>query len=237
MRAAERDPDHEAVVFPDGRITYAELEGRALRIARSLLALGVQPGGRVGILMPNCMEFVELLFGISLIGGVMVPINARFAPRELGYVIENGDLEIVFTSDAVVEHADYVARLHEALPSLHLAGTAPALDLPEAPKLRQILLFGPRKVPGMRPIEDLDGLTASISEDAVWDRHRMTSVRGAALVMYTSGTTAMPKGCVLCHEALVRTAVTRRPHEVPDHAGRPLLGSPPDVPYERDPRH
>ena len=46
----------------------------------------------------------------------MVPINSRFAPRELGYVVENGDLEVVFTSDAVVEHVDYVARLQEALP-------------------------------------------------------------------------------------------------------------------------
>ena len=100
LRAAERDPDHEAVVFPGARVTYGELEQRAFAVARSLLALGIEPQSRVGILMPNCIEFVELLFGISLIGGVMVPINARFAPRELGYVIENGDLEVVFTSDA-----------------------------------------------------------------------------------------------------------------------------------------
>ena len=95
LRAAERDPDHEAVVFwGAGRRTYRELETNAFRVARSLYAMGIRPRSRVGILMPNCLEFVELLFGVSLLGAVMVPINARFAPRELGYVTENGDLEV-----------------------------------------------------------------------------------------------------------------------------------------------
>jgi fatty-acyl-CoA synthase len=207
VRAAERDPDHEAVVFPEGRITYAKLEQRALHIARSLVALRVRPGGRVGILMPNCLEFVELLFGISLIGGVMVPINARFAPRELGYVIENGDVEILFTSDSVAEHVDFVARLHEALPSLQDAPAEDRLRLPEAPELRHIFLFGERFAPGTRPASGLEALAARVDDEAVWTRHRLTSVRRPALMMYTSGTTAMPKGCVLSHEALVRTSV------------------------------
>src|SRR5580704_15251474 len=135
LRAAERDPDHEAVVFPTDRVTYGELERRAFAVARSLLALGIGAQSRVGILMPNCIEFVELLFGISLVGGVMVPINARFAPRELGYVIENGDLELVFTSDRIVEHVDYVDRLHEALPRLRELPPQRELDLPDAPRL------------------------------------------------------------------------------------------------------
>ena len=149
LRAAERDPNHEAVVFPGARVTYGELERRAFAIARSLLAIGIGPQSRVGILMPNCIEFVELLFGISLVGGVMVPINARFAPRELAYVIENGDLEMVFTSDTIVEHVDYVERLHDALP--HLRGLPPTRDiaLSEAPRLRSIVLLGGREAAGM----------------------------------------------------------------------------------------
>ncbi len=206
-RATERDPDHEAVVFPDSRVTYKELEARAFAVAASLLALGIRPRSRVGILMSNCIEFVELLFGISLIGGVMVPINARFAPRELAYVVENGDLELIVTSDRVVEHVDYVARLHEALPRLLDLPPGAELGLREAPDLRRVVLFGAREAPGMTAGEEFAALAERAGDETVLAYHRQTPVRSPSLMMYTSGTTAMPKGCVLSHEALVRTFV------------------------------
>ncbi|MCW3065749.1 MAG: hypothetical protein JWN32_2921 [Solirubrobacterales bacterium] len=195
LRAAERDPDHEALVFPDARLTYGELEARAFAAARSLRGLGVGPGSHVGVLMSNSQEYVEMLFGSSLLGAVMVPINSRFAPRELGYVVENGDLDVVVTSDAVVEHVDYVARLQEALSEL------------AAPALRTIVLLGDRDVPGMTGRAEFAAAGAGVSDEGVLELHRRTAVRGMALMMYTSGTTAMPKGCRLSHEALVRTAI------------------------------
>jgi fatty-acyl-CoA synthase len=208
LRAAERDGEHEAVVFPGARLSYGELEQRAFAVARGLLALGVAPGSRVGILMANCVEFVELLFGISLIGAVMVPVNARFAPRELGYVIENADLEVLFTSDAVVEHVDYVGRLQEALPSLaEQEHGDDRLRLRETPALRAIVLLGSRAARGMISSADFAAAATRSCDDDVVGLHLRTAVRSTALMMYTSGTTANPKGCLLSHEALVRTAV------------------------------
>jgi fatty-acyl-CoA synthase len=206
-RAAERDPGHEAVVFPDARVTYGELQERAFRVSRGLLSLGIGQRSRVGILMNNCIEFVELIFGISLVGGVVVPINARFAPRELGYVIDNGDLEVVFTSDLVAEKVDYVARLHDALPGLADSPDPHAVSVPAAPMLRTVVLLGGRQIPGLLGEDDFAAATERHDDEEVWARHRRTSLRDPALMMYTSGTTAMPKGCVLSHEPLVRTAV------------------------------
>ena len=97
--AADRYPDSPALIFPGLRVTYAELAARALARARSLQALGVRPREHVGMLLPTCVEFVEMLFAISLCGAVAVPLNARYKYNELAYAIENGDLVTVLTTD------------------------------------------------------------------------------------------------------------------------------------------
>jgi fatty-acyl-CoA synthase len=207
LAAADRDPDGEALVFEAQRLTYGELEQRALRAARSLAAQGVGPGGKVGVLMPNCPEFVELLFATSLLGAVMVPINSRFAPRELGYVIANGDVEVVITSDLVAEHVDYAARLHEALPGLAAGTPGSNVRHADTPALRSVVLLGSREEAGMLREGDFRSGADRITTDEVLRLHRRTPVRSIAMMMYTSGTTAMPKGCLMSHEALVRTSV------------------------------
>ena len=225
VRAAEIAPDSEAVVVDSRRATYAQLLHGALATARCLAGLGVGPRSKVGVLMPNCIEFVELLFGISLLGGVMVPINSRFAPRELHHVIEDGDLEVVVTSDSAVEHVDHGARLSEALPGLAGAADPAALALETAPRLRSVVELGDRRRPGMLGGARFHAADTG-DDDRVLELHRRTSVRGVALMMYTSGTTAMPKGCLLSHEALVRTAVlagrTRYRYTAEDRLWDPL---------------
>ena len=83
LRSARRDPEREALVFPDARLTYRQLTDRAWGIAKSLLALGVRPGEHVGFLMTNHPDLVATYFGISLAGAVVVPINARYRTTEL----------------------------------------------------------------------------------------------------------------------------------------------------------
>src|SRR5213594_1739078 len=78
-----------AVVFPDVRVTYPELAELTGRFARSLRTLGVEPGNKVAILMPNQLEFVAALIGIAKLGAVGVPINGRFKAHELAYVLDH----------------------------------------------------------------------------------------------------------------------------------------------------
>ncbi len=206
LTAADHYPETAAVVLPDKRITYRELADRALHKARALRGLGIGPGDHVGLLLPTSMDFVETMFGIALLGAVTVPINARYMPPELAYVIENADLVALLTTDEFDQAVNFVDRLHAALPELEHAGTGP-LDLEAAPKLRNIVVFGTKKAAGMMTAAEFDALAGGVAEDEVHLRRLQTRLGSTCLILYTSGTTANPKGCMISHEAMVRNSM------------------------------
>ena len=207
LRAAGQHPDRDAIVFPDQRLTYSELAARAEIRARSLIGLGVEPGEHVGILMPNCIDFLEVLFGAALAGAVPVPINARYKAAELGYVIDNADLRVLVTTDVIAEYVDYVALLTEAFPSLRLASDPMDLHLGGASCLRQIVLVGSACGPGMMTGEEFAAAARGVGSEVVDSRRTAVRLRDPAVMIYTSGTTAHPKGCPLSHESLVRNGM------------------------------
>ncbi len=212
LTAADRYPDSDAIVFPEARLSYGELAQRSLGWARALRAVGVRPGDHVGLLMPTSFDFVEIMFGIALAGGVIVPINARYKPAELAYVIENGDLVTVVTTDRIAEHVNFVERLGQALPSLAGARDPLALSLPEAPRLRNVVLMGRDAPAGFVSQRRFEELAADVAEDEVHQARLSVRVRDTGIMLYTSGTTANPKGCLLTHEAIVRNSIALGRH-------------------------
>src|ERR1700722_2834280 len=133
LSAADRYPDTLALVFPDAQYTYRELAAQAIRRARSLQAFGVRPRDHVGILMHTCPDFVEIFFAAALCGAVIVPINARYRSGELAYVIENGDIATLVTTEAIAEQVSFVERLSSALPGLQSQSDPRRLRLSHAP--------------------------------------------------------------------------------------------------------
>jgi len=212
LTAADRYPETLALVFPDQSLTYAELAERALRRARSLQAMGVKPKDHVGILMHTCAEFMEILFAASFCGAVIVPINARYKATELAYVIENGDLVTVITTDAVADSVNFVERLNTALPELHRNKRASSLKVSAAPQLRNIVLLGKSHAPGF--VTEQEFIEAGESRDVrqVHETRLRVRVRDIGLMLYTSGTTANPKGCLITHEAMVRNSIALGRH-------------------------
>ncbi len=212
LSAADRYPDSPALILPGQRMTYAELAERALWRARSLQALGVKPREHVGLLLPTSIEFVELLFAISLCGAVAVPMNARYRHNELAYVIENGDLVTVITTDRIAEQVNFVERLHRALPQLRAAQDPRRLSLAAAPRLRNLVLLGEAPAPGFLAQSEFEALAADASEDQVHESRLRVRLRDVALMLYTSGTTSNPKGCLITHEAMVRNSIALGRH-------------------------
>ncbi len=198
QRSARRWPDNTAVIFPGQRMSYAQLLHEAQRRAAALDAMGVCAGEHVGILMPNSTDFLSWMFGCALHGSVAVLVNARYKSRELAYVASHADLRCLVTRHDPGGHQDYPALLRQTFPDLDTNGLRDGLA--SAPLLCNIIVCG-----------------SGVEEAAGWYRSERSLLESAppgegfagprsadapCLMLYTSGTTSNPKGCLLSHRML-----------------------------------
>ena len=207
LRATDRFPAKDAIVFPDGRLTFAELTERAYFRARSLASLGVKRGDHVGILMPNCLEYVELIFATAFMGCMAVPINARNKVSELAYVIRNADLRALVTTDLISEYADFSNLIHEAFPALAGSADPRSLDLADAPELKFVAMMGESTPDSFVTQAEFEAMADGTTVDDIENWRISVQLSDRCIMMYTSGTTANPKGCPISHEKITRNSI------------------------------
>lgn len=194
VKTAGEFGDNDLLIFPDRRVTYREMHDRAYDRAAALVAAGLGEGAHVGILMANCIEYIEYLLAVQLIGGMAIPINARYKAPELAYVLENADIDLVVTHDAISEYANFGLLIEEALKQKR------------GERLKHLVMIG-KPYANFQPDEDFMKAGESVDRASIDELRRRVSVRQPAIMMYTSGTTANPKGCPLNHEVLVRNGL------------------------------
>ena len=188
---ADRYPDHEALVGGGTRLSYRALREEVRRLAKGLHALGVRRGDKVGLLMGNRPEWILADFAITLLGGTMVAINTWATARELGHVLWHSDTKFLITVDRFLKY-DYL----ETLDALGREGDALA-------GIRDILRVGGPPDHPARRFETLWELAETVDDAAIGRAQAAVRGEDVAYLLYTSGTTALPKGVQLQHYALI----------------------------------
>ncbi len=195
-RSADIHPDKVALVAGGERLTYADLNVRADRLARALAALGMKRGERAIVFMDNCWEAVVAIFAVLKAGGVFSPVNPSTKSDKLAYVANNCRASTIITQARILP---VVAQAMEQAPSLRRAIVAGAA---EAPALRG----------GMTLAQAFDlGEAAAAPADLGIDLD-------LAMLIYTSGSTGFPKGVMMTHQNVVAaaTSITTYLENTPD---------------------
>ncbi len=164
--AVER-PDKMALICDDRSLTYAELDSETSQVANALLAAGVGPQDRVGIIAKNVPEYFTLTYGAAKINAVSVAVNWRLAPPEMAYILDNAEADVVVVEDEFLGHLD-------------------SMDLPREPLI--VAVGGDSGHLQYR--EWIDG-------HATDDPKYPTEIDDTGVQLYTSGTTGLPKGAEL----------------------------------------
>ena len=185
----------EAVVAhnANGRLawTYDDLEAAARSVARALIAAGLEPGERVGLLMGNRPTWVASAFGVALAGGVLVPVNTYLESSELAYVLSHSEASMLLMQDELAGHV-YVGTIS----SLLVDATVPVL--------RNVACVGlDAPLGSIHPWSAFLESGNAFPDDELDDRAKAVRPEDDGIIIYTSGTTAAPKGVLHSHAPAV----------------------------------
>ena len=178
--------DGTALRYPDGaewrRISYPGLGLGVRQLASGLMALGIETGDRVAILSNTRAEWTLADFGTLCAGAVVVPVYQTNSPEECLYVLEHSGAKAIFC-----ENEEQLAKLREIRSEL--------------PALRHVIVFEGTAEDALS-LEDLRERAAETSDEALAERTGVIAPDDLATIVYTSGTTGPPKGCMLTHANL-----------------------------------
>jgi fatty-acyl-CoA synthase len=178
--------------------TYRELLEESVAAARAMLALGVAPGDRVGVLLGNDPDWLRLAFAASTIGAGFVPLNTWYKKAEIAWTMRHCGLKLLVSAARFLK-TDYRALFAELIPELASPGNLKSAAFPQ---LRTLAFIGGAP-PGALDWADALRLGETVTGAELDAAKAAVSPETAAFVLYTSGSTAEPKGVLLNHRGVV----------------------------------
>ncbi len=202
--AAHPDTEGLVVCHQQVRWSYARLREEADALAAGLLALGLEPGERVGIWAPNCAEWVVTQFATAKAGLVLVNVNPAYRLPELERALRHVGARALITATRF-KASDYVAMLRELLPELDSC-PAGALRAAALPELRHVIALDDAPHPGMHRYRDVAGVGGHAERERVAALRDELQFDDPINIQFTSGTTGTPKAATLTHHNIVNNA-------------------------------
>lgn len=202
-RIVEKHGDREALVVRHQNIrwSYRQLQEKAEALAAGLIALGLQPGDRVGTWSPNNSEWVLSQLATAKAGLIQVCINPAYRPAELEYALNKVGCKALILA-AQFKSSNYIEMIQELAPEL--AQSAPgALASAKLPELKIVIRMGEESSPGMLNFAAIPGLATAESRERLKQLANKLQFDDPINIQFTSGTTGSPKGTTLTHHNIL----------------------------------
>lgn len=201
--AADRWGQHDALVAPyqDVRWNWSTLKARAEDMAAGLLALGLEPGDRVGIWSPNKAEWVLTQFATSYAGIVLVNINPAYRLSELEFALNKVGCKALVLADRF-KSSDYVAMVRDLAPEIDTAQPG-QLEARKLPHLRHAIVIADDPPAGFHGFDQISGFGTEETRARVQDLKHILQPEDPINIQFTSGTTGSPKGATLTHHNIL----------------------------------
>jgi len=202
--SAERRPDASLIDFMGRRYSYAEVLDGVNRVACGLAKLGVVPGDRVGLFLPNVPHYLAAYYGALKLGATVVNFSPLYTADELAHQVEDSGTKLLFTLSATALLPTALKVMERSgLQRIIVGSVAGALPTGKSLLYR---MFRRSEVAARPSDPRISAFSALIANDGVFQAPSIDPARDVALIQYTGGTTGTPKGAMLTHQNLTANA-------------------------------
>ncbi len=216
---AQLNPDQEAILYyeQEVRYTWKEFDECVDKLAKGLMALGIEKGEKVAIWATNVPHWVTMMFATARIGAVLLTVNTSYRDSEIKYLLEQSDTETFCLIEGVRDH-DFISTAYSIIPELRSIGRK-GLKVESLPSLKRVIFLGSESHRGMYNLDEVFAMAEQVSEEDYKARQDSLSPHDVINMQYTSGTTGFPKGVMLTHVGILNNGY---------HIGKNQLLSPKD---------